>query len=41
MMKTRILYDEGGFYEPHGGVSRYFTEVMKRLGTADARRGFR
>lgn len=32
MMKTRILYDEGGFYEPHGGVSRYFTEVMKRLG---------
>ena len=32
MMKTRILYDEGGFYEPHGGVSRYFTEVIKRLG---------
>ena len=31
-MKTRILYDEGGFYEPHGGVSRYFTEVMRRLG---------
>lgn len=32
MMKIRILYDEGGFYEPHGGVSRYFTEIMKRLG---------
>ena len=31
-MKTRILYGEGGLYEPHGGVSRYFAEVMKRLG---------
>ena len=27
----RILYDDQGFFEPHGGVSRYFTEVMKRL----------
>ncbi len=32
MMKTRILYDEGGLCEPHGGVSRYFTEIMRRLG---------
>lgn len=31
-MPIRILYDEGGFYEPHGGVSRYFAEIMKRLG---------
>ena len=28
----RILYGEGGFYESHGGVTRYFTELMKRLG---------
>lgn len=27
----RILYDDQGFFEHHGGVSRYFTEVMKRL----------
>ncbi len=31
-MPIKILYDEGGFYEPHGGVSRYFAEIMKRLG---------
>ena len=31
-MPIRILYDEGGFYESHGGVTRYFTELMKRLG---------
>ncbi len=30
-MPIRILYDEGGFYESHGGVTRYFTELMKRL----------
>lgn len=30
-MAIRILYDAGGFREPHGGVSRYFTEMMKRL----------
>ena len=27
----RILYDDQGFLERHGGVSRYFTELMKRL----------
>lgn len=27
----RILYDDQGFVEHHGGVSRYFTEIMKRL----------
>lgn len=27
----RILYDELGFFEPHGGVSRLFTEVMRNL----------
>ena len=31
-MPIKILYDEGGFYESHGGVTRYFTELMKRLG---------
>lgn len=29
--KIRILYDDQGFRETHGGVSRYFTEVMRRL----------
>lgn len=27
----KILYDGGGVFEPHGGVSRCFTEIMKRL----------
>lgn len=27
----RILYDSAAFLEPFGGVSRYFTEVVKRL----------
>ena len=27
----RVLYDEFGFYQRHGGVSRYFVEVMKHL----------
>lgn len=27
----KILYDGLGLAEPHGGVSRYFTEVIKRL----------
>ena len=27
----KVLYDDGGFFEHHGGVSRYFTELMKRL----------
>lgn len=32
MGKTiRVLYDELGFQEPHGGVSRYFTELVKHL----------
>ena len=30
-MPIRILYDDGGFRETHGGVSRYFTEMIKRL----------
>jgi len=30
-MSIRVLYDAGGFREAHGGVSRYFTEMMKRL----------
>lgn len=30
-MSIQILYDAGGFRETHGGVSRYFTEMMKRL----------
>lgn len=30
-MSIKILYDDGGFGETHGGVSRYFTEMMKRL----------
>lgn len=29
--KIRVLFDELGFREPHGGVSRYFTEMIKRL----------
>ena len=29
--KIRVLYDELGFREPHGGVSRYFTELVKHL----------
>ena len=28
----KVLYDDLGFREPHGGVSRYFTELMKHLG---------
>lgn len=35
MNRIRVLFDEGGFYELHGGVSRYFTEVMKRLPALD------
>lgn len=31
MSRIRILYDEWGFGEPHGGVSRLFTEIMKNL----------
>ncbi len=31
MKKTVVLYDGDGLHEPHGGVSRYFTEVIKRL----------
>ncbi len=27
----RILYDDGGFFLPYGGVARYFTEMIKRL----------
>lgn len=27
----KVLYDGLGLAEPHGGVSRYFTEVIKRL----------
>lgn len=27
----KVLYDDIGFREPHGGVSRYFTELMKHL----------
>ena len=27
----KILYDDGGFNLPYGGVSRYFTETIKRL----------
>lgn len=27
----RILYDDQGFHQRHGGVSRYFTELMKHL----------
>lgn len=29
--KIRVLYDELGFREAHGGVSRYFTELIKHL----------
>lgn len=29
--KIRVLYDGEGFREPHGGVSRYFSEMIKRL----------
>ena len=29
--KIRVLYDELGFRETHGGVSRYFTELVKHL----------
>ena len=28
----KVLYDDLGFREPHGGVSRYFTELIKHLG---------
>ena len=31
MKKMVVLYDGDGLHEPHGGVSRYFTEVIKRL----------
>ena len=31
MKPIRILYDEWGFQETHGGVSRLFSEVMKNL----------
>ena len=27
----KILYDSLGFLEPHGGVSRYFTELIRHL----------
>lgn len=27
----KILYDEGGFNMPYGGVARYFTEMIRRL----------
>ena len=27
----RVLYDDHGFMQRHGGVSRYFTELMKHL----------
>ncbi|MCR5414817.1 MAG: glycosyltransferase family 4 protein [Kiritimatiellae bacterium] len=29
--KIKILYDDLGFREPHGGVSKYFTELVKNL----------
>ena len=29
--KIRVLYDDGGFYLPYGGVARYFTETIKRF----------
>ena len=29
--KIKILYDDGGFVMPYGGVARYFTEMIKRL----------
>ncbi len=29
--KIRVLYDDGGFYLPYGGVARYFTEMLKRF----------
>lgn len=29
--KIRILYDDGGFFLPYGGVARYFTEMIKRF----------
>ena len=29
--KIRVLYDEGGFLMPHGGVARYFAEMIRRL----------
>lgn len=31
MRKLRVLYDGMGFNEVHGGVSRYFTEMLKCL----------
>lgn len=31
MKSIRILYDEWGFQETHGGVSRLFSELMKNL----------
>jgi len=29
--KIRVLYDDGGFLMPHGGVSRYYAEMIRRL----------
>lgn len=29
--KIKVLYDNGGFFLPYGGVARYFTEMIKRL----------
>lgn len=29
--KIKVLYDDGGFFLPYGGVARYFTETIKRL----------
>ena len=29
--KIRVLYDDGGFTLPYGGVARYFTEMLKRF----------
>lgn len=31
MKKIRVLYDDGGFVMPYGGVARYFTEMIKRF----------
>lgn len=28
---VKVLYDDGGFLTPHGGVSRYFVEMIRRL----------
>ena len=29
--RIKVLYDDGGFFMPYGGVARYFTETIKRL----------